>query len=251
MHERESHGAVSLLRMAHGKANTLDLEFLRRLSALLEQEELETSRAVVLTGRGSIFSAGVDLTRLLAGGETYVREFLPELEQCLERFFLFKKPLVAAINGHAIAGGCLIACACDHRIVARSELKMGAPEWKVGVPFPAVALEILIHALAGPARDEIVYGGAYFGVQECLRLGLANEAVEPGELLECAIARAEALASIPSQSFALNKRMLRQASVDRLERHAERLRGGVVEAWCSDGVRQSIENYVGRVLRKS
>ena len=72
----------------------------------------------MLTGSGSIFSAGVDLRRLLAEGEDYLRRFVPLIGEGFQRLFAFPRPVVAALNGHAIAGGCIVACACDRRIAA-------------------------------------------------------------------------------------------------------------------------------------
>ena len=72
----------------------------------------------MLTGTGTVFSAGVDLRRLTEGGRDYVQAFLPLLGDAFFKTFTFPKPLIAAVNGHAIAGGCILACACDYRIMS-------------------------------------------------------------------------------------------------------------------------------------
>jgi hypothetical protein len=106
------------------------------------------ARAVVLTGAGSIFCAGVDLFRVVDEGADYVRRFLPSLADVIRKLFMLPKPVVAAANGHAIAGGCILVAACDYRLMARGGGRIGVPELLVGVPFPAIALEILRFALA-------------------------------------------------------------------------------------------------------
>src|SRR4051812_13759621 len=140
-------GDVAILRMAHGKANALDLEFCAALTTQLEDCERSAAGAIVLTGTDRMFSAGVDLPRLVAGGAAYVREFLPALDRMLQALFSLATPVVAAINGHAIAGGCVMACAADYRIMAREPGRIGVTELLVGVPFPVVPLEIMRFAV--------------------------------------------------------------------------------------------------------
>src|SRR6202041_2558922 len=100
------------------------------------------AKAVVLTGHGSVFGAGVDLPALVSGGPDYVRRFVPAMVAGFERLVSFSKPLVAAINGHAIAGGTIMLLACDQRILAKGNARIGLTEIRVGVEFPAWALEI-------------------------------------------------------------------------------------------------------------
>ena len=150
---------VAILRMADGKANTMSLEFCRAMTARLDEVAASPAPAVVITGNGRIFSAGVDLVRLLDGGAPYIREFLPALSAMLATAFAFPKPLVAAINGHAIAGGCVLACCADRRIMARSGGRMGITELLVGVPFPALAFEIVRFAVPGRNLPEFPVSG--------------------------------------------------------------------------------------------
>ena len=250
MVEVEGFDDVSLLRLAHGKANALDLELLGALADLLVREAAGASRAVVLTGRGPIFCAGVDLPRLLRDGPDYVEPFLAALDRCLLALFGCPKPVVAAINGHAIAGGCVIACACDVRLAARTGLKMGVPELRVGVPFPPVPLEIMRWALPPPSFQRAVLGGATYGVDEAVAHGFVDEIVAADELLPAALARARDLAAIPAASFATNKAMLRQPTLDRLAVDVPARREEMVRAWSSPPVRAAIADYVARVLGK-
>src|SRR5206468_1035318 len=96
-------------------------EFLNALETTLQREAESDCGAIVITGTGSIFSAGVDLYRVLEGKRAYLEQFLPALDAALESLFDFPKPAVAAVNGHAIAGGAVIALACDHRILVRGK----------------------------------------------------------------------------------------------------------------------------------
>jgi enoyl-CoA hydratase len=250
MIESERRGDVALLRLAHGKASALDLELLTALAATLEREAASDAQALVITGTGSIFSAGVDLFRVLEGRRAYLEEFLPALDVALERLFFFPKPVVAAINGHAIAGGAVIAWACDRRISSRGKVLFGVPELKVGVAFPPLALEIVRSALAPNFASEAILGGRNWNPDECLARGAVDELCEPGDLLERALAVARELCAIPARSFELTKRYLRQPTLDTLERHRTASTPEVLEAWSSPRVLDAIRAYVEKTIKK-
>lgn len=248
MFEREDDGSVRVLRMAHGKASALDLEFLGGLADELEGFAVGDSEALVLTGKGTIFSAGVDLVRLRDGGAEYVAEFLPALDRAFRALFLLEKPVVAAVNGHAIAGGCVLACACDLRLMATGKGRMGVPELLVGVPFPLLALEI-VRRVANHV-DEIALKGASFLPEEALARALVDELVDPDVLLERAVQEATSFARVPARAFASSKRGLRLPSLDLLERHEAAFDADVREAWTSAEVLGAVGDYVARTLGK-
>jgi len=250
MIERETRGAVALLRLVHGKANALDLEFLAALEDAFESEQRSSARAIVLTGSGSIFSAGVDLVRMLEEGRPYLERFLPALDRALRSLFVLEKPVVAAINGHAIAGGAILAAASDRRLLARGKATFGAPELKVGVPFPPLPLEIFRRICPPSHVDEAVLGARVYRAEEALALGLVDELVEPELLLARGLQVAGELAALPARAFALNKRMLRQPSLERVARQDSELGGQVLEVWCSAETREALRGYVERTLEK-
>ena len=143
MIELTHRGGIAIVTMVHGKANALDIEFCDALAAQFEALRGSDAKAVVLTGQGRMFSAGVDLIRLSEGGAAYVRRFLPALHRLYDTVFFFPKPVVAAVNGHAIAGGCVLQACADRRIAARDGGRIGVTELLVGVPFPPLAFEIM------------------------------------------------------------------------------------------------------------
>ncbi len=136
-------GEIAVVTMRHGKANAMDVEFCEAIAARFEELKKSKVKAVVLTGEGKIFSAGVDLVRALDGGADYFHKFLPALSKAFVTAFFFPRPVVAAINGHAIAGGCVLACCADRRLMAKGASRIGIPELLVGVPFPTIALEVM------------------------------------------------------------------------------------------------------------
>ena len=247
---RDDRNDIAVLTLAHGKVHALDLDLLRALDARLAEVERSPARAVVLTGSGTVFSAGVNLVRLLEGGPTYLRDFLPALTSAMERLFFFPKPVVAAVNGHAIAGGCVLACACDRRLMARGPATIGVTELLVGVPFPSIALEVMRFALPSQHFQEALYTGRTWGVDEALRRGFIDDIVEAPALLERACAVASTLAAIPSPTFRLTKEDIRRPARERWEAGRARVDAEVAEIWDAAPAREAIQRYVERMLGK-
>jgi enoyl-CoA hydratase len=249
MIERSQHEGILTLRLAHGKASALDVELLEAL--LRELEGLATDvRALVLTGTGSIFSAGVDLFRLTQGGADYVRRFLPLLSRFLRTLFSFPRPVVAAANGHAIAGGCVLVLACDIRLMAEGAGRIGLPELLVGVPFPAAALEVVRFAVPPDNVQSLLYTGRTLPPQEALAAGLVDEVVAPENLLARAREVAGRLAQVPPQVYRLTKQALRAPAVERIERAGEPQDQAALEVWAAAETRAHVREYLRRTLGK-
>jgi enoyl-CoA hydratase len=248
MIRRERRGDVVWLRLEHGKANAMDVELLLALGDVLAEEAAGPSRALVVTGTGGIFSAGVDLRRLLAEPAAYLDRLLPALDRMLRTLLFLPRPVVAAVNGHAIAGGCVLACACDRRLGGTGAGRMGVTELLVGLPFPAAAMEAL-RAVLGPARlAEAVLTGRTWPLAEAAAIGFVDELVPAATLVERAQAEAEALAAIPGESFALTKRQLRQPLRDALDAGGEKVDAEVARLWASGEARAALAAYVARTL---
>ena len=250
MIESSRMGSAAVLRMAGKKANAMDTALLRALREALAAAAGSDARSVVLTGSGSVFSAGVDLLKLAEGGRPYLEEFLPELSACFREWFAFSKPAVAAINGHAIAGGCVIACACDYRIMAAGKARIGIPELKVGVPFPLAALEIMRFALPPHRAQEAVLRGGTFEPGPALERGFVDEVVDGKLLLDRAVAVADELASAPATSYARSKRDFRRPVLETWARHGATHDREILEAWSSPEVTRAVRGYVEKTLKK-
>jgi len=243
--------SITILSFDHGKVNTIDIELFTELIEQLENLEKSECKAVILTGAGSSFSAGVDLFRLLKDGNSYIESFVPLLTNGLLKLFTFPKPVIAAVNGHAIAGGCIVACACDYRLMAEGNGKIGAPEMLVGVPFPTLPLEILRYVIPRQHFPEIVYTVRLCSPKEAIRAGLIDDVVESENLLEHAIAVAEKFAAIPTQSFQSTKRLMRQPVIDRYEEYRQIFDDEVMEIWKSAKIHAVIKAYLDKTIGKS
>jgi enoyl-CoA hydratase len=242
--------SLAVLTMAHGKANAMDISLMREMRRVMVETIQSDARAIVITAHGPIFSAGVDLMALAKGGRPYLEEFLPELSAALRLVFATDKPVVAAVNGHAIAGGCILACACDYRLMARGAGKIGVPELRVGVPFPLVPAEITRYALGTARAQRAMLVGTVVEAERAVEAGMIDEVVEPERLMERARAAASAMAATPPASYARVKRDLRRPVLETWEQLQLQHDRETLEAWDSPAVREAVRAYVEKTLKK-
>ncbi|MQA10268.1 MAG: enoyl-CoA hydratase/isomerase family protein [Pseudonocardiaceae bacterium] len=247
--ERESLDGVEIVRLARGKVNALDLELVTAITETFTSLGDGSVRPIVLTGSGKAFSAGVDLPRVLDGGPGYVRRFLPALADAFEAVFSIGRPVVAAVNGHAIAGGCILATACDHRIMGEAG-SIGVTELAVGVPFPLSAMEILRFAVGdGPAR-RAVFEASTFTADEALTRGFVDEVVGSTEVVSRAVQAARRLAgTIPAETYEFTKWQLRHDVNERLARLRPEQDRAVTRLWEASLRDGSIGSYLERLRR--
>jgi enoyl-CoA hydratase len=247
MIERDLTDGILTLRLAHGKASAMDVELLAAFCD--ELDAAADARAVVLTGTGSIFSAGVDLFRLTEGGDEYVRRFFPLLTDLIRRLFTFPLPVVVAANGHAIAGGGLMVMTGDHRLMAEGSGRIGVPELLVGVPFPAAPLEVVRWAVRPDLVQQLVYTGRTFAPHEALANGLVDEVVAPEALMDRAREVAAQLAALPADVFRLTKQRLRGEAAERMTRGPE-YDERALALWCAPETHARIREYLAKTVRR-
>jgi enoyl-CoA hydratase len=248
--EFEEGGAVTTLRMARGKVNALNLELVGALCDALDRLEGSAARAGVLTGQGSVFGAGVDLPALVEGGPEYVRRFVPLLQRGFERLATFPKPLVAAVNGHAIAGGAILMLACDQRLLARGTARVGLTEIRVGVEFPAWALEVARFATPPQHFPTLICTGRTWPPEEALARGLVDELVEPEQLLGRARAVAEELAALPPATFAATKLAVRRPMIEAARRQAALTDEALLERWCAPETLRHVAAFAEATIKR-
>ncbi len=250
MIEFEERGVVSVLRMARGKGNALNADLVKALLDALDRLEHGPARAGVLTGEGKAFCAGVDLMALTGGGPDYVRGFLPLFARLLERLVAFPKPLVAAVNGHAIAGGAMLVFTCDQRLLARGTARMGLTEVKVGVVFSARAMEITRFATPPQHLSSLILTGRTWPPEEALARGLVDELVDPDKLLARACEVADELAAIPTPTFTATKLSLRRPMIEAAREQGAKTDAAVMEHWASPQTLREIAQFAEQAIKR-
>ena len=250
MIERSEKDGITTLRLNHGKASALDVELLDGLALALAEANASGTKAVILTGTGSIFSAGVDLFRLADGGTAYAERFVPTLARTLLDLFAFPKPLIVATNGHAIAGGCIMTLAGDYRLMAAGNGRIGMPELLVGVPFPPSVLEAVRFVVPPQHLQMLIYTGRTLKPEEALHYGLVDEVTEPESLLARAEEMARHFAGLPERSFALAKYQLRDRTIGRAKHYANEHDPDVLDLWSDSATHARIREYLAKTVRK-
>lgn len=251
MIQLEQRDSVTILRLARGKGNALNIELCAALIDTLEQLERDSSKAVVITGQGNVFGAGVDLPALVAGGADYVRQFLPLLQRAFEKVATFPKPIVAAVNGHAIAGGAILLLACDQRLLARGTARVGLTEVLVGVVFPAWPLEIARFATPAEHFQTLIFTGRTWQPDEALARGLVDELVEPELLIDRACAVAQELSAIPAVTYATTKLAVRRPMFEAARRQAELTDAAIIDHWSSPEILKHMAEFAVRTIKRS
>jgi len=243
----DDRAGIRWLRMEAGKVQAFDLELVTDLRDALAAARGADAPPLVITGTGTSFSAGVDLFRVVREGEPYVRRFLPALGELLLELFTYPGPVVSAVNGHAVAGGALVAWCGDLRVMAEGKGRIGVPELRVGVPFPVVAIEILRFATGGRGVQALAYVGHTLGPGDALAAGLVDEVADPDALEARAAIVAASLAAVPRDTFELTKRALRRPALETLQREPA-IDAEVLSAWCRPSTFEAIRAYLDRTF---
>jgi enoyl-CoA hydratase len=240
----ERRGRTAVVTLANGKVNALNRHLLGELLSAVEFCERDPDvDALVLTGQGSVFSAGLDVTEVLGNDSGYTAGLLDDLGAVLIRIFRSPLPTVVAVNGSAIAGGCLLACAFDTRLLAQ-EARIGVTELKVGVAFPIVTVELLRH-VCGSRAEQLMLSATLLGADEALQSGVVHHVVPRSELDGAAIAAAEHLGSLDARAYALAKESSRRFALLAMEDPAGRsINGHVLDHWNDDRTRASLEQLL-------
>jgi 3,2-trans-enoyl-CoA isomerase len=234
---------IATVTLARGKVNALNDAVVAELRCRLEELEGDAKiRAVVLTGRGPFFSFGFDVPGFLEFPKAEFTAYLTAFAGLLSYLFLYPKPLVAALNGHAIAGGCMLALACDRRIMATGKAKCALNEISFGSSVFAGSTEMLRFWVGSAAATEVLYSGEMFSAEQARSLGLVDE-VQPEEaVLDRAAKAASDLASRPAAAFASIKLLLRRPVIEEIRRREEESIREFVEIWYSPGTRAKLRN---------
>jgi enoyl-CoA hydratase/carnithine racemase len=198
---------VALMRLANEVTNPINLKFIKEISKnLLELKDNSSADSLVISGdNNKFFSIGFDLPNLYKLNEKDIRTFYKAYNRLSLDLFTFPKPTVAALTGHAIAGGCILALACDFRIIASGKKLMGLNEIKLGLPVPYPGDMILKHIIGIRFSQMIMEMGDFYGPEELLQMGMVNGIVKQKSVLEKSIEQAKLLGDYPPAAYKMIK----------------------------------------------
>jgi enoyl-CoA hydratase len=206
---------VALIRMDDGKANAINFEMLAALGSALDKAEAG-AKAIVLAGREGRFSGGFDLKAFATLGSDGVYKLLDAGAELLLRLYGGPLPVVAACTGHAIAMGVFMLHACDTRIGAAGDYKIGANEAVTGMNLPIFAMELSRDRLSPRHLTRATVQGFIYDPVGAVEAGYLDITVAPEAVEATALATAAQLATLPAASYAWNKNAMRKATLDRM-----------------------------------
>ncbi len=207
---------VAVVRLERAPANAFDLSLARELDGALSDVESSDAKSLVLTGSGDFFSAGLDLKVVPGYSRSERRDMILALGKMVGRLYAISRPTIAAVNGHAVAAGTLLALACDYRVGPQGDYRFGFTGARVGIPYPIVA-QAVIESELDPATTRIMLLGAeQFGPDEAVAKGILDELREPDEVLERAIGAARRRSQMPAETYGRIKQQLRAGALERI-----------------------------------
>ncbi len=228
--------------MNTNKVNVQNDRFFADLHEAFDTLEREfAALPVVLTGQGDAFSAGIDFQYSFdifgSGDPNKIRDWYRNYRATNLRIFQYPRPTVAAMNGHAIAGGLITALDCDFRIAVRKPAKFGLNEVPIGIPMPSAYVEIIKYALGDKVGALTTLRGLLYSVEEAEMLGFFHEVVEPDQLLATAIRWAKCISPDCNTAYAMSKKALQDSVVRQIEERTVALDALLPEGMSDQGNR--------------
>jgi enoyl-CoA hydratase len=237
----ETADGVTIVRFDNAPVNALDLDLLEVIIGSMRSVQ----GPVVLTGAGRVFSAGVDLRALIDGGTDYAERFVAALSEAFLAIYDHPAPVVAAINGHAIAGGCVLAMCADVRLMSGGTI--GLTELSVGVPFPVAALEICRDAM-GVSAARAALQAKTIDADTALARGWLDAVVAKDDLLAQALATARELGQYSPAAYAATKIQLHKPVRAAIDAGTE-AEADVRASWISEEIRGRIAGFLESLAR--
>jgi enoyl-CoA hydratase/carnithine racemase len=245
------HGEIHELRLDRPPVNALDPELIAALRAALAAAPGEGAQALVLSGAPGIFSAGLDVPRLLALDRAGIRAAWAEFYGLMATLAGSAVPVAAAITGHSPAGGAVLAILCDHRVMAEGEFTIGLNEVQVGIAMPPV-IHAVLSRLVGPRQaDRLCVGGLMIDPEEALRVGFIDELVPPEQVVAIALHWCRTLLALPRRAMLETRRTARAPLAALLGAQGDPAEVELmVERWFSAETQATLAAVVERLKKK-
>ena len=239
---------VAIARLTRGVTNALDLELVNELGALVEKIEHDAGVSALVLGscNDKFFSIGFDIPHLFDLSRQDFAIFFSEFNRMCQRLFTLPKPTVAAITGHAVAGGCILALCCDYRFIADGKKLMGLNEIKLGVPVPYLADCVLRDIVGTRYARDMLDTGEFHMPADSLRMGPVDEVLSLGDVMAKAIEKARRLGASLSEAFALIKQNRVEEIAQRVLAQREEKERLFVDRWYSDAARQRLGEAIAK-----
>lgn len=237
-------GSVATVCMQGRHGNALNFDLLRGLGEAFARAAADPQvQGVLLTSAGKLFSPGLDLQELLPLNRADMNDFMALFAATLLDMYSFPRPVVAAISGHAVAGGCVLALTADLRVLCRGA-QIGLNEVKVGVPLPYGVTQLLRETVHRPALTEVALLGRNFRDHEAVAAGLVHSVQDAEQLQSFCQEQIDRFCKMGTVALTYTKSYLHQAAVERIRAHDDAHRDEFLDCWFAPETRRRIEEIV-------
>lgn len=234
---------VAILTLARSKVNALNPDVVEDLrSALRRAVSDKEVAALLITGTGSFFSFGFDVPELISYEKPAFKRFVQGFTSLYLDIFQCPKPVVAALNGHTVAGGCMLALACDYRVMAKGRSKIGLNEVTFGASVFAGSVEMLCHLVGHRNAERILFTGELYSGERAFALGLVDEVCDAEETMATSMRAARTFTTCDATAQHSIKQILRRPVADRMRALEEASIEDFVEIWYSPGTREQLKS---------
>ena len=233
---------IATVSLQRGKVNALNQPMVEEVDDIFRNLETDTEvKSIILTGTGKFFSFGFDVPEFLKYSKKDFIRFIEKFTNLYTYLFQFPKPVVAALNGHTIAGGCMLATACDFRVMASGKGKISLNEITFGAPVFAGSAEMLKFCVGSRNAQSILYSGAMYSAEEAFGLGLVDQVSSEDALLKDARIVAQKLGEKDSSAFTSIKKILRKPVTEEMVKHEKDYILEFADIWYSHTTREKLK----------
>jgi Delta3-Delta2-enoyl-CoA isomerase len=238
----EKEGSIARVIIARGKVNALNEKVVDELTGALRALAGDPGvRSLILTGQGKFFTFGFDIPEFLSYPREDFLRYLTKFTDLYTYLFLYPKPVIAALNGHTIAGGCMLAIGCDYRIMVPGKARISLNEIEFGSSLFAGSVEMMKFWVGHREAERLILGGAMFSAEEALRLGLIDEIVPEDQIAVAAKRVAGQYGSKDPAAFASIKKLSRQAVADVMRAKERQSLVEFVDIWYSENTWRKLQ----------
>ena len=250
---REREGPLAVLRLDKSRGNAIDEGLVGELrQACADLEADDSVRGVLLaSAHPKLFCPGLDLVSLVEYDRARLQRFMSAFGLMLSALYGLRKPVVAAVSGHAVAGGCILAMAADWRVLRRGGVSIGLNEVKVGVPLPLSVTTLLRATVPPGSLSRVALLGRNFADEEALAAGLADELADGQSFERTCLARLQEFAEKDPYSLAVTKTYLRADALRQMKAEGPVAAAEWLDGWFSPGTQARIHATVASLTRKT
>jgi len=241
----EYHDDTVVVKLAGGVTNAINLQLVNELAEILQRiRDSHTGGFVLSSSNDKFFSIGLDIPYLYGLSKKDFTAFYQPFNQVCIDLYTLPTPTIAAVTGHAVAGGCILALCCDYRFIAEGRKLMGLNEIKLGVPIPYPADCILRSMVGTQTARNITDMGEFYLPEQLLTMGLVDQVLPLKEVLPQSIEKAHLLGALPQKAFAVIKQNRTEPVEAQIRALLVKKEQDFVECWFSPEARQQLKDAI-------